>query len=173
MAKQHHSVFGKSNVPVAREAITKHWDFAVPLHLRLRPSWRLAGALLIMHTGAAICLLTTALSGWMTWLAMLAIACHLLYALGQHAFRCTSTAITEFTVADTTQIKLMTGSGQPIEAVLLGGYSHPLLKVLRLRLGPWHRRALVLLPDMVEADRLRELRVRLRRLGPSTDADSV
>ncbi len=76
-------------------------------------------------------------------------------------------------MADTTQIKLMTGSGQPIEAVLLGGYSHPLLKVLRLRLGPWHRRALVLLPDMVEADRLRELRVRLRRLGPSTDADSV
>jgi hypothetical protein len=133
----------------------------------------LASALLIMHAGAAICLLTTALPAWMTWLALLAMAWHLLYVLGQHAFRCTGTAITEFVLVDKTQITLVTGRGQSMEAVLLGGYSHPMLKVLRLRLGPWRRRALVLLPDMVEADRLRELRVRLRRLGARRNPDSV
>lgn len=145
------------------------WDFTVPLHLRLWPSWRLAGVLSIAHGGAAICLLITPLPSWMIWFAILAVACHLLYALCHHAFRCTRSAITELTLTDSAQIQLLTRAGQPIDAVLLGGYSQPMLKVLRLRLGRWQRRSVVVLPDMLEPDRLRELRVRLRRLGTAAE----
>lgn len=160
-------------MPIASELIANRGDFSVPLRLRLRVSWQLAGTLLVAHAGAAICLLITALPAWITWLAILAVAWHLLYVLGQHAFRCTRTAITELTLADKAQVQLVTGGGQPINAVLLGGYSQLMLNVLRLRLGPWRRRAVVLLPDMVEADRLRELRVYLRRLGSTIHSDNI
>jgi hypothetical protein len=145
--------------------ISKQWDFSAPLQLRLRSSWQLAGVLLASHGGAAVCLLMTSLPAWATWLSVPAVIGHLLYALGQHAFRCTDAAITEITVVDDLEVDLVSGHGQRSAAVLLGAYSHPLFSVLRLRLGPWRHRSLVLFPDMVEIDRLRELRVRLRRLG--------
>jgi hypothetical protein len=156
-----------------KEPVANRWDFCGPLHLRLRISWQLAGILLAAHGGAAICLLITALPPWIAWLAMLAVALHLVYALSQHAFRCTRTAITELTLADKAQVQLVTGGGQPINAVLLGGYSQLMLSVLRLRLGPWRRRSVVLLPDMLEPDRLRKLRVYLRRLGSAIHSDNV
>ncbi|MGF1613066.1 MAG: hypothetical protein ACFCVA_03900 [Gammaproteobacteria bacterium] len=106
---------------------------------------------------------------WTLLLGMLVVLGHFLYALGQHAFRFASTAITEFILSDDARIQLITRGGGRMPSRLVGGYSHPMLGVLRVRLGPWHRRALVLLPDMVDPDRLRELRVRVRQLARSTD----
>ena len=177
MVKSDHRVFKrnqlfrKPNVPIACEPIADRWNFSAPVHLRLRPSWRLAVALLVAHTGAVVCLLTTALPARLTWLAVLVVAWHLFHALGQHAFRCTPTAITELILVNKTEVRLVTNGQGPIDAVLLGGYSQPILKVLHLRLGPWRRRSVVLLSDMMEADRWRELRVRLRRLGPALHSD--
>lgn len=156
---------------MVRAPAVDRWDFSVPLQLRLRPSWRLAGILLVAHGGAAICLLISALPAWLTWLAILPVAWHLWYALSQHAFRCARTAVIELRLRDEARIQLVTSGGQALEAMLLGGYSRPMFGVLRLRLGRWQRRTVVLLPDMAEPDRLSELRVRLRRLGQTNHSD--
>jgi len=54
-------------------------------------------------------------------------------------------------------------SGQQIEARLLPStFVTPGLSVLNLRCGRWRSRAMVLLPDSLDPDLLRRLRVRLR-----------
>ncbi len=57
---------------------------------------------------------------------------------------------------------LSEGDGLPREARLLdGGFVSTRLIILRFRLGRFHRRSVILLPDNSDADQLRKLRIRL------------
>ncbi|MGB5062377.1 MAG: protein YgfX [Candidatus Competibacter sp.] len=58
--------------------------------------------------------------------------------------------------------RLETGDGARYLARLTGGYAHPGIVVLNFRLESGWRRSLVLLPDAVDSETLRRLRVWLR-----------
>ena len=61
---------------------------------------------------------------------------------------------------------LTLGSGREVEGRLLGStFVSPALVVLNFRSGRWRTRSLVLLPDNLDPDLLRRLRVRLRLEG--------
>ena len=61
---------------------------------------------------------------------------------------------------------LIQGDGRQREGSLLGStYVSPALVVLNFRCGRWQYRSLVLMPDNLEPDLLRRLRVRLRLEG--------
>ena len=57
---------------------------------------------------------------------------------------------------------LETGDGVRHPACLIGGYAHPGIVVLNFRLESGWRRSLALLPDAVDSESLRRLRVWLR-----------
>lgn len=65
--------------------------------------------------------------------------------------------------------RLETGSGATHRADLIGGYAHPAIVILNFRLESGRRRSLTLLPDSVDPDALRRLRVWLR-ISRDTDA---
>ena len=61
---------------------------------------------------------------------------------------------------------LTLAAGREVEGRLLGSsYVSPALVVLNFRSGRWRNRSLVLLPDNLDPDLLRRLRVRLRLEG--------
>ena len=67
--------------------------------------------------------------------------------------------------------RLETGDGTPHRARLTSGYAHPGIVILNFRLESGGRRSLALLPDAVDSETLRRLRVWLRVRRDEDEAD--
>ena len=148
---------------VGRLSAEYHLDVAFePTNLPL-----MALMLWVAHGGALGCLFTVDLNGGVKSLLGIAIVLSLAYYLCYHAYRCTPRSITKIVWRNGKNWRLITRSGDIIEADLLPAtFAHPLLVVLNFRaanrLPPI---SVILLPDTIATTELRRLRARLRCRG--------
>ena len=147
-----------------------------PLRLKPRPSRRLAAYLLVVHCAALAVVLAIPLDWyWRTGLAALVLA-GLIFAVAAHVLYLVPWAVREVSWASDGTWWLTLVSGDLVKARLLPStYVTGRLLVLNFRCGRWWPRAMVLLPDALDADLLRRLRVRLRLEGtrPAADTDAL
>ncbi len=142
-----------------------------PLRIRPRPSRSLA-AFVALAYGATLSLVFVIPLGWY-WRALLAVVVlsGLSYAFLAQVLYLVPRAVREAAWASDGTWTLTLVSGKRIEARLLPStYVTERLLVLNFRCGSWQHRALVLLPDALEGELLRRLRVRLRLFGVQSDA---
>lgn len=129
-----------------------------PIRIHLRPSRWLFGFLIGSHGGALWLLPLTNLS-WV-WqlslglLVMLSAYQSLRYHVDFTGRRITRslTVLSDAVLIDETQFAELAA----------GGFAHPYLVMLCLQWPDQHRETLILLPDTVDADSFRQLRLRLR-----------
>jgi toxin CptA len=116
-----------------------------------------------MHGGALLLIPPLKLPAWLALLLSTAVVVSLTYTLTTHALLSSRRAIVQLIWDAEGKWTLLTLKGERLEAQLLPiTYLHPRLVILNFRLGkPWERRAVMLLPDSVDADTFRRLRVRL------------
>ena len=132
--------------------------------IKLRPSLWLAGMLTAMHgiTSALIWLLPLDL--WLKIAAVLLILTSLIYHVRRDAMRTSRNAILALKISPECRCNAQVWSGDWFEAQLLStSFVSPYLTILNLRLD--HARLVkhvVILPDAIEAEQFRELRVLLR-----------
>jgi hypothetical protein len=146
-----------------------------PLRIRPRPSRRLALFLISGHLAALVIACALPLDWyWRLGLAA-AVLTGLVYGIGAHVLYLTPWSVREATWNSDGAWTLALVSGRRIDARLLPStYVTRSLQVLNFRTGRWQYRTLTLLPDALDGDLLRRLRVRLRLAragsGPDTDA---
>lgn len=131
--------------------------------LRLDPSPSLMAVLIVAYAGAAVCLLVTPLPPGIRWMLMLVVTGAGAGAVLDHGMRRSDRSILFVGWDRHGQWRLARRDGRILEGTLLdGGFSHPLLIVLRFRCHTGRHIPLVIVPDMVDGHMFRRLRVRLR-----------
>jgi len=138
-----------------------------PLSIELGPS-RLAGAfILAAYLGTATLVALLPCATVYRALAVMAIGAHGLWTLRSWALRATPSAIVRIEVAPYGQVAFCERSGRRCEGRLQpASYVGTWLTTLVVRIGVSRRaRSLALLPDMLEAEEMRQLRVLLRLGG--------
>jgi toxin CptA len=133
-----------------------------PISLQPAPSRRLYAGLVLVHVGALLALLPVSLPWWCKALVMFAVLADAVHAYQRHVLLLGDdvTAVTLFPDGRW-MIKTRYSEecqGEPVGERLVQAW----LTVLVFRLADGRRRALILLPDNVEAKSFRRLRVRLR-----------
>lgn len=134
------------------------------LRLTLRVSRRLTALLLLAHGGALALTFTLPLSRPHILLLSAAISVSLVWSLSAAMLK--RRAIVELIWDAMGEWTLRDASGSEIQARLLpGAYVHPQWVILNFvpagQRWHWRRRTVILLNDMLDADSLRRLRVRL------------
>lgn len=137
--------------------------YAVPLRLEPARSVQLAAWLLAGHTGALLLLPWLPLHPLLQLALGAALAGSLLWHWLDTVLRRLPGSVRSFIWLAGTDCRLQTVRG-PVCHVQLGKTAlvQPWLVILGYRAGRWRRRYLLLLPDMLDADTFRRLRVRLR-----------
>lgn len=145
--------------------------YARPLSIDLKPSRMLAGAAVCLHGGALLMIPWLPVSGWLVALLMSVVVISSVHMLAGPTLRVRSKAIVAVQWRGDGSWRLRTRDGEEREARLLAdSYVHPWLTVLNFRVSGCvygRRCSLVLLPDSLEPERFRQLRVRLRLEGAS------
>lgn len=138
--------------------------YAVPLYLKRYPSRVLAVYLVAVHGGVLALLPGLALWWELKALLSLAILVSFYLSLRGQALLLSPRAIVQISWDGHNVWRLRQRDGRErVGKLLPGGLVGPRLVVLNFVLGPWWRRAsVVLLPDNVNPEVLRRLRVRLR-----------
>lgn len=135
--------------------------FAQPLRIRPRPSLRLASFLVLAHGGTLLLLWTLAVATGLKLAVAALVLLDMLHGWRRHVRRSGAGVVDEVILQTGGQWLLQFPGREPLPAGLLpDSYVHPWLIVLRFR----HRDgccSLVLLPDMIDRDCHRRLRVRL------------
>ena len=134
--------------------------FQGPVIVTLKPSLWLPRAVVALH-GSALCMLLLAYPpSWPRLVLLVAIAVSALWSL--RAAHTADIARLELSPRDTWHIVFC--DGRRLDARLLRApWVSPLFTTLSLACADGVERQILLLPDMVEADAFRRLRVRLRR----------
>ncbi|WP_089727202.1 protein YgfX [Candidatus Thiosymbion oneisti] len=137
-----------------------------PLRIRPRPSRILAVFLLVTHGAALSVVVALPLDWyWRSGLAILVLT-SLINTIGTQVLFLVPWAGREAIWEPDGTWTLTLVSGKQVEARLLPStFVTPGLLVLNLRCGRWRSCAMVLLPDTLDPDLLRRLRVRLRLWG--------
>lgn len=142
-----------------------------PLTLAVKPSRRLSGAVGLVHGLAALASLANPLPWWMRALALAAVLTGA--ALAWRPL-CRVPPVSRLRVGETGEWKLWTAAGDEIRLILLpGSVAVAGLILLHFRDEAGRFRAVPLLPDSLDADGFRQLRVRLRALSGSLAADRL
>ena len=137
--------------------------FHGPVILDLKPSAWLPRALLALHVAVSSTLLLAYPPSWPRHLLLLAVVAHACWSL--RAARTLAIARLELSASHTWHVVFC--DGRALDARLLRIiWVSPLLTALTLACADGIARQLVLLPDMVDADAFRRLRVRLRLRSP-------
>lgn len=134
------------------------------LTVRLQPSKRLAWVLTAAHFLAMGILWPLDLTLITKFAILILLIISLIYSIRHHALLNTKNAIVAFELTDAMQCKFETRSGQSIICYILGStFVTPHLVVLNLQpLGHFLTRSIVILPDGIDAEIFRQLRVLLR-----------
>ncbi len=140
---------------------------SVPLHLELRPSRILAALLLAVHGGAAGCVLIVPLPWPMHMVLVGAVLFSLYRTASRRALLASHRAVTRLVWDELGEWVVVFGNGDELPAHLLpDSFVSPLGVVLNLAsLVPPGRYAVVILPDSLDRNSFRRLRVRLRLEG--------
>jgi toxin CptA len=141
-----------------------------PLVLRPGFSRRLAVFLGLSHAAALLAVLGLPIAWY--WRAGFgaAVLASLARQSALHLLHRAPSAVREAVWAAEGAWTITLGSGRTVDASLLRStFVSTSLVVLNFRCGRWRRHALVLLPDNLEANLLRRLRVRLRIAGGHGD----
>ena len=140
--------------------------FDGPLALDLRASHWLRRALLCVHALICGALLLAYPSSWPRNLLILAVAAHLPWSL--KAARVRSIVRLEFDAGHHSRVLFC--DGRWLDARLTAApWLSPHFTTLVLTTADGVRHPLVLLPDMVDGDAFRRLRVRVRRMSSAAD----
>lgn len=135
-----------------------------PLHVAVRPSRQLALLLGVACVSVAGLILLLPLPLWAMGWCLLLVFCAAAYHYQRHVWLRMPQAITALEVGSNGELRCLARAHDWCDAAVLGSsFVSPWLTVLNLRL-PGRRLAqhVVLLPDAVEADAFRHLRVWLR-----------
>ncbi|OIQ81376.1 hypothetical protein GALL_368600 [mine drainage metagenome] len=135
-----------------------------PIHLALRTSQRLALLLGIVCVSVMLLIALLPLPPWAAILGALALLCSTGYECSRHAWLRTPQAITALEVDARGELRCFSRAHDWCAAEVLGSsFVTPKLTVLNLRLkGRRLVQHVVLLPDAVEREQFRRLRVWLR-----------
>lgn len=137
--------------------------FAEPLYLQVKPSRILAGFLVLAHAAAALALTYTDMNASGRILLSLMIAASLYHNLRVHVLLNAPRSLLRLVWEASGKWRVWDAFGREHEARLTPGFFvNPKLVILNLQLKGLGRRAVLLLPDSLEDEALRRLRVRLR-----------
>ena len=138
--------------------------YATPLSLDVQPSKILFWVLTLTHAGAAAALSALSLPGWTTACLAAAVLASYLWLTARHALLWHPRSVRRLRWGSGQRWQVGLRDGRELSATLrMDSFVRPWLTVLLLRPesgGPV--RNVVLLPDMLEAEAFRRLRVRLR-----------
>jgi toxin CptA len=134
------------------------------LRIRLTPSRLLAAMLILAHTAAIALVLMVELPQWLKVVAMVLLIAQCAVAVRRQAFLTGADAATAIEITSDHRINVETRAAGWCEYEVLGStYVTPYLTVLNLRQsGTRSARHVLLLPDSLNADDFRKLRVWLR-----------
>ncbi len=140
------------------------------LHLTPKKSTRLILFIVVAHLCASFVLFLLPLEHWIQLFALLAVMASLIQALRTHLFRSNDAAIKSVKWNSDGEWLLFMANGNEVPAQLqTSSYVQPWIVILNLSISRFRRRSLILLPDAVDPELLRCLRVRLKLQG-SMDA---
>jgi Membrane-bound toxin component of toxin-antitoxin system len=137
--------------------------YATPLRLEPGRSVLLGGWLLVSHAGVAVLLPWLPLPPSVQLALGVLLLVDLLWYWRCQVVRTARGALRSLTWQDGRSCRVQLAGGAEFEATLEPrAFVQPWLVILQLRTDRWHRHHLLLLPDMLDAVTLRQLRVRLR-----------
>ncbi len=134
------------------------------LHIGLRPSRRLTAALAAAHGFAAAMLWLSQVPWWLFFAALPPLAGSLIFYLRREALRRSPSSIVALSLHPDCRCEFRTRDGNEHKAELLGSsFVAPYLTVLSLKPeGGFLARHAVIVPDNVDAELFRQLRVALK-----------
>ena len=137
--------------------------YATPLYLEIGPSRLMVAWLLLVTVAALSVLWRVPFPGWLSLLLTFAVLLGLLMSWRKQVQRCHPDAVRSMVWNEGRQCQLNLNSGQQ-QAVELASRAFvlPWLVILYFESPLWRPQQLVLLPDMLDADVFRRLRVRLK-----------
>ncbi|MGD2138395.1 MAG: hypothetical protein PVF08_09070 [Gammaproteobacteria bacterium] len=137
--------------------------YATPLTLEVGQSRRLGSWLLLTHGGSLALLPLLQFSAWLKLPVILVLVCGLLHGWRLHVTRRHPQAIRTLCWKTGRRCRLELASGREVESALKPqAVVLPWLVILGFSRHGHGSRYLVLLPDMLDRDRFRQLRVRLK-----------
>lgn len=136
----------------------------VVLSIHRKPSNRLAAILSLAHLVTAGLLWILELPLDIKTIAAFALVFSLIYYLRQDVLLTANNAVVFFELTDEMECALITRSGELMVCSILGStYVAPYLTVLNVQpVGKFFMRSVVILPDGIDAEEFRQLRVWLR-----------
>ena len=144
-------------------SLTLSGKYATPLFLEVRPSRLMAAWLLLVTVAALLVLWLMPIPGWLTLLLTFAVLPGLLMAWRKQVRRCHPDAVCSLVWGEGRQCRLTLHSGQQQVVELASrAFILPWLVIVYFESPLWRPQQLVLLPDMLDADVFRRLRVRLK-----------
>ena len=145
------------------------------VRIALGPSRILAAVLSLAHALALAVILIVTMPVWAKLLVGSVIAASCIWSICHAALLRTAHAIIELVIGEGGRVSCRNRTGTWREAQTLGSsFVTPWLTVLNLRLeGSWLARHVVILPDSVDADAFRRVRVLLRwaRTAPGAPSE--
>ena len=135
--------------------------FALPILIFIKPSPWLTGSIIFVHLGAVLALFVADLHWYTRGVIAIIITACFINALVTSVFQNLPDTPVQLLLTVEDEWWLTTVSGQTFAAELLpAAFVHPLFTVLSFRGGRRHY-SVILMPDVVDADMFRRLRVRL------------
>jgi toxin CptA len=133
------------------------------LYFTFRPSRYLAAILIVVHGGAGLALLLVPASLWLTFPAMCLLLLSLAYHLRRHAWLRTSASCVALRF-EAEGVQLVMGDGAQLEgAISPDTFVTPMLTIINVLVPAQRaRRSIVILPDSMDREVFRQLRVLLR-----------
>jgi toxin CptA len=142
----------------------------VKLRIAIGPSRTLAAVLGIAHIAALVVTVVVALATWVKLLIAMALVTSGTRSILRLALQRGSSAIVELEVEAGGRISCRTRDGPWREGqILSSSFVSPWLTVLNLRVAAVRARHLVIVPDNVEKDAFRRIRVLLRWSRPAPE----
>ncbi len=137
------------------------------LKVRLRPSWILAAILAAAHGAAIVIIALVSMALWLQLIAIAALAASLIYEIRHTVLLRAPDAVVALEIASDDALSIQTRGGDWIRCEVLGStYVTYLLVILNLKdLEHGRVKRAVILPDSIDAEDFRKLRVWLRWKG--------
>ena len=132
--------------------------------INLRPSRILVAILVFAHAAAIAMVVLAGLPLWLALLAIMALAASLVYDVRQTAMLRAPDAVSAFEITADDKFSIQTRRGEWLECELLGStYVTYFLTILNLKaIDSGKNKRAVILPDSLDAEDFRKLRVWLR-----------